>query len=670
MANGDTQTFDPISEARSRWPGLASVDPQELHAKLSDPSNFRAAFPEYAHVDDDTIKRNMAAFDPLKTGVGMEQRAQQQAATERRTQALGTAPNYAHRWVDLGHPGAVQPSPVPEAVRASTGALPALGAMGGGVLAAPGVVSTPAGAALGGAAGEQARLLANRALFGPEETSPISKVGLKSTGEQGLIAGGTELGMQALGGLTGGFQWRPRPLEAIQGGPVEAGTENIFRAAQPGAGAKAFDLRDNIEVAKGDLAEIYRKSPLERSGGIRRTDFRVRDFVKNADDYLSNLWNTGVKPQVRRWSSDVVSLQPMKQSMLEVASDPLNLEKVPSASRSIQREVSRIPDEETLGQLMDRRQKVNAFLRDYEKKSAQDQAAVGLTKPQVDALKAQDRTIDNIITSHLQERGEPGIQELSRRYGAISNIRDAMRNQMNSAEAYRLFDEVRAYANPLNWPTLHERIPLSFARPGQQLEKGLERISRAGVQPPPGPGPRFAPTAPSALARIPGRSYDVGLGQQAPGGPNTALPPRIGYESFQTGPLVARPRPPVDLGAQAPGGPITALPPRAGYASPTEAAGESLARVPGRTYQEAGAAGIRTPPPGYSTPGVVEGTGIERQLAAQLKRGDVSQQDIMEMAKRGEIAYDAPRRIFRAAQRGVKAPPPETAAQYRNRKNQ
>src|SRR6185437_5683478 len=56
--------FDPLAEARKRWPGLASADDQTLYRKLSDPANFRAAFPEYGGLDDATIQRNMARYDP------------------------------------------------------------------------------------------------------------------------------------------------------------------------------------------------------------------------------------------------------------------------------------------------------------------------------------------------------------------------------------------------------------------------------------------------------------------------------------------------------------------------------------------------------------------------------------------------------------------------------
>lgn len=74
-----------------------------------------------------------------------------------------------------------------KAVRAATSTLPAVGAMAGGLLTSPGVVTTAAGAGLGAMAGKQGELLANHAIFGPDETSPISKKGLIDTGVEGAM---------------------------------------------------------------------------------------------------------------------------------------------------------------------------------------------------------------------------------------------------------------------------------------------------------------------------------------------------------------------------------------------------------------------------------------------------------------------------------------------------
>src|SRR6202521_3650567 len=66
------QAWNPIAEARTKYPGLASESEDKIGEFLSQPQNFRSSFPEYGHLDDQTIARNMAnvrAIAPLKTDV-------------------------------------------------------------------------------------------------------------------------------------------------------------------------------------------------------------------------------------------------------------------------------------------------------------------------------------------------------------------------------------------------------------------------------------------------------------------------------------------------------------------------------------------------------------------------------------------------------------------------
>lgn len=55
--------FDPVAEAKNRL-DLSSFNDAQIYQNLSDPNKFRQAFPEYSHLDDDTITRNMKTFAP------------------------------------------------------------------------------------------------------------------------------------------------------------------------------------------------------------------------------------------------------------------------------------------------------------------------------------------------------------------------------------------------------------------------------------------------------------------------------------------------------------------------------------------------------------------------------------------------------------------------------
>lgn len=59
--------FDPVAEARKRYPGLKDWDDRRILDNLRDPARFRSAFPEYKDLPDDVIQRNMASYKPTNS---------------------------------------------------------------------------------------------------------------------------------------------------------------------------------------------------------------------------------------------------------------------------------------------------------------------------------------------------------------------------------------------------------------------------------------------------------------------------------------------------------------------------------------------------------------------------------------------------------------------------
>jgi hypothetical protein len=122
--------------------------------------------------------------------------------------------------------------------------------------------------------------------------------------------------------------------------------------------------------------------------------------------------------------------------------------------------------------------------------------------------------LQQVISDELANRGEAGIRDFDRRYGALSEVRDALRDQMNSTEATRLLDQVRGWISPTGAIGMHERLPLTPSR-GRTLETGLQRLARSSLQTPataaPNP-PRIAgqlPAPPPILAPPPDTSGPV-----------------------------------------------------------------------------------------------------------------------------------------------------------------
>ena len=57
-----SSVWSPVEEARKRYPDLESESDYSILRNLANPDNFREVFPEYSHLDNATIGRNMATI--------------------------------------------------------------------------------------------------------------------------------------------------------------------------------------------------------------------------------------------------------------------------------------------------------------------------------------------------------------------------------------------------------------------------------------------------------------------------------------------------------------------------------------------------------------------------------------------------------------------------------
>jgi hypothetical protein len=480
-------------------------------------------------------------------------------------------------------------------------------------------------------------------------------------------------------------------------GNLKGGTEDIFRASVPGAGSKAFDLRENVSVAASDLAEIQRRTPITGKGGVIRPDMRLRSAADNIDSYMQDeLWKKQVQPQIDRWAKAQVDTKQLKQAMLDTIT-ATDRESNPAGVRAVEKWAARMPDNDTLAGLAERRKTINAYLRDFEKSSGSEQAKAMQTKPLVEALKAQDRAIQQQMFAELRRRGELGIDGLERRYAALAELRDAARSQMNAAESFRLLDRIGFYLNPKNLVGMHERLTV---RPtsGRLMEQGMKQLEKTGLEPPPRPSQGPAPQTPTnrmlpAVGETGQGGAHPALGDKAPGGPSTKLPPvRVGESGGARSEFRGRE-------------------PNLGVSSTRETPG-GLAKVPGQKYRtqdvnviKGGTATpevrLRSNEPSSSLPladkwaewrskaqGIVDDplasqadkvaarqtikllarttrTGpaqpeVEPHLAELVRDGKLSHGEIMRMSRTGVLGEGAAARIFRLA-RGKGIPPPPAA---------
>jgi hypothetical protein len=62
MAVAEAQTDDrwnPVADVRKKYPGLKDWSDDRILKNMEDPTKFKSAFPEYSHLSDDAIKRNV-----------------------------------------------------------------------------------------------------------------------------------------------------------------------------------------------------------------------------------------------------------------------------------------------------------------------------------------------------------------------------------------------------------------------------------------------------------------------------------------------------------------------------------------------------------------------------------------------------------------------------------
>lgn len=259
------------------------------------------------------------------------------------------------------------------------------------------------------------------------------------------------------------------------------GTQGVFSAASPAPANVGF--REAVSYAAPDLAQIERMTPLQKSGGLVRPDYRPREFVTNTDRYMRDLWQNVREPQIERNAQVQVDLRPLKQDMLNSITQ-MDVESHPAAVREIHRRVAAMPDYEPLRDLDLRRKTLRAELDTFESKSPSKQSVIVQTRPAIEATKAQYKAVLNKIEDTLHQRGEAGVREFGRRYGALHEVRDALAEQMNTAESANVLHQLHRllfFRGPERFATDIIANPSA----GRKLQGGLRKLAKSELQPPP-----------------------------------------------------------------------------------------------------------------------------------------------------------------------------------------
>jgi hypothetical protein len=286
------------------------------------------------------------------------------------------------------------------------------------------------------------------------------------------------------------------PATANLGEPIaRRGVEKTLRAT--GMPSGNVGLRESFSIAAPDLAEIERKQPLGESGtkgGVIRPDMRLRQTVENIDNRLDDIWKKERQPQIDR-NAELPAIS--REQLLGDAT----IDQLKRIEKTFKMD---IPDQINLGEADKMLVKVNARLRRAEGMTPEARALALELSPDLQKFNEMKGELHKSIGDLLERVNEPGIKEFNRRYGALSEVRDALRTRMNPVEAERVLDAVRATGGLGRNVNLFERLHLK-ASPGRLAQKGLEDLAQSNLRiNPPAQRPPVAGLLPPIPEPLPG----------------------------------------------------------------------------------------------------------------------------------------------------------------------
>lgn len=212
-----------------------------------------------------------------------------------------------------------------------------------------------------------------------------------------------------------------------------SGAEDIFRAAAPVGKKPGF--RNNLYAAAGDLAEIADTLDLSKhKGGISNPDMRARATVDAINNHLREMYQTERAPQIARNAENPVVLKPGN-----AASEALAVLEKDAAQESIRNVAGKASREPlTVAELDALEQAVSQEMAPYRKMTPQERATAGMTNRTFAALNDLHKELKGALNGELQARGEVGLTNYERRYAALSEVRNQLRDRVNAAELERI----------------------------------------------------------------------------------------------------------------------------------------------------------------------------------------------------------------------------------------
>ena len=258
---------------------------------------------------------------------------------------------------------------------------------------------------------------------------------------EGDAAGGAKGG--AIGGAAGGAAAETvsavaKPIANKMGIATED-TEDIMRAAKPGKRNDRF-LAD-WDTAKGEYAkeldangsyEDYNDAA-ERMRSLRQDFWKDKVAPKIAAHANEQVFPTNVGNAPQPGQSQMVFSNPISDSIRSKIT-PAMKRLDPKAEKAIETIAKRFDGTRTVKELEDDIEHLNAklSLKDgYYSMTASERAAALKADPSIAATVAAVEASRDQLTSYLEKAGEKDIPELKRMYGAMRNVENEVRGQVN-----------------------------------------------------------------------------------------------------------------------------------------------------------------------------------------------------------------------------------------------
>lgn len=436
--------FDPLNELRTRYPGVANEPDEKVYKHLSDPNNFRAAFPEYAHLDDDTITRNMASHAPseqARQGVvtpGIApMKAQNETQFEKDRNPANQSGFLSNFWDSLKSfvPQAHSPYPGMETQQKSDAATEA------GQTARdnqahrveqgrslPYRAIAPVGEMMGADVRgmEDAADVGNRNAILGKAAAPIAVAAAP------LAAEGAERVAKPIGRATGIVA---RPITNAAKATAEGftvgmpGEAMVKKGLSPYAKQTGYDAA--IETAKQDIVNYHKDSPIKT----------VKDLDEAIPEIQKKIQNEEIRPAVARHADEPLAPERMArvQKAVEDSVSPFAKEFDEAGAKNVADLAEKMGKTRTVGEALGGGRGgllgyINGQLESYFSKYPSARRSDLMNNPDTAGWAAARRALRDEVLDHLKEAGEPNMGEARARWGALEELSKTTERRINQAD--------------------------------------------------------------------------------------------------------------------------------------------------------------------------------------------------------------------------------------------